>query len=454
MRGLLVVIFLLLALSAGFLVGWALTSLLPGRGRRLGKTLGALGLGVLLGLGSIAAYFAGPRRVGQISPAWERFQFDLPPIQICRAHVDEPIRRNVSLSDALSYLDQGAEVWNKKYKCVGCHVNGSYLLLRPALSRVAGAPSSATRQFFLASLEPFVGKKEELFLLTGNKSAQVVWAAAGLASWDAHVSGKLSPETDTILRCMFRLQRDNGGWLVPSCWPPLQSDSFQLATVAALAVATAPGWLEALEDQELKNRVDLLKRYLRDTVPPHNYARVWLLWASTELSGVLEPHSRAAIVQLIWSLQHEDGGWALRDFAAPGEWGGGSRRDQLKAEPDYSSAASDGHMTGLAVCVLRDAGIAATDPRIQKATSWLLSNQRESGRWWSRSLNTNTYHFLTYSATCFALTALSKCGKFPASAAQSGMARPPRRSDGNPRAGSAAARTLDVSPKGSPDPPS
>jgi squalene-hopene/tetraprenyl-beta-curcumene cyclase len=416
----LVTLFLLLALSAGFLVGWALIRLFFKREKLRSRTLGLFGLAGLLGAGAVGVYVAGLRSPGGLSGSsvsgvapWEEFQFEMDRIQIPRVDVDEPKRTTVSFPAALSYLDQGAEVWNKKYKCIGCHVNGSYLLLRPALSRFVGVPSTDTRDFFLQSLEPFVGKKEELLLLTGNKSAQVVWAAAGLASWDASVTGTLSAQTDATLRCMLRLQRENGEWLVPNCWPPLQSDGYQLATVAALAVGTAPGWLTTLKDPEAASRVARLRDYLHGTVPPHDYARVWLLWASTKLPEVAEPDSRAAILQSISRLQHQDGGWALRDFAAPRAWGDGSRGDQLEAEPDYRSAASDGHMTGLAVCVLRDAGMPANDPRIQKAVNWILKNQRKTGRWWASSLNTQSYHFLTYSATCFALAALEKCGRFP-----------------------------------------
>ena len=53
-------------------------------------------------------------------------------------------------------------------------------------------------------------------------------------------------------------------------------------------------------------------------------------------------------------------------------------------------------MTGLAVLVLREAGVPANDPRLQKGIQWLLANQRESGRWWTRSLNTDKAHYITY----------------------------------------------------------
>lgn len=49
----------------------------------------------------------------------------------------------------------------------------------------------------------------------------------------------------------------------------------------------------------------------------------------------------------------------------------------------------DGHQTGLAIVALREAGVPASDPQIQRGLRWLESNQRESGRWWTLSLNTD-----------------------------------------------------------------
>jgi len=436
MKEFLAVVFLLLALSAGVLFGWALIGLLPGRRRGSRSLLAGLGLGVLLATCAIAVYFFGLRasRVDQSTSTdpsklpWAKYQFELEGIRVPKAASDEPIRATVSFPAALSYLDQGAEVWNRKYRCIGCHANGSYLLFRPALSEVAGAPSSETRDFFLTHLSPYMGKREEILLVTGNRSAQVIWAAAGLANWDVYVRHALSPETDATLRSMFRLQQKNAEWMSPACWPPVQSDHFQLATVAAMAAGTAPGWLEkAAKDPEVKGRIDLLRTHLHDATPPHDYARVWLLWASLKFPGILDPDSRAAAIDLLWKRQHEDGGWALRDFAQPGQWGDGARKQTLEAEADFGHPASDAHMTGFAVTVLRDCGVPASDPRIEKAVRWILSNQRESGRWWARSLNSDTYHYLTYNATCFALTALWKCGRFPAQPGIQAAVAPSRR---------------------------
>ena len=63
--------------------------------------------------------------------------------------------------------------------------------------------------------------------------------------------------------------------------------------------------------------------------------------------------------------------------------------------------------------VLSEAGVPAKDKRLQKGVNWLLANQRESGRWWTRSLSTDKHHLITYSGTVYPLLALAKCGALP-----------------------------------------
>src|SRR4029453_2005246 len=81
-------------------------------------------------------------------------------------------------------------------------------------------------------------------LQSGTAPAQVVYVAAGLAEWDAHILRRLSSETEQALALMFQLQHDTGGWNSRDDWPPFESSAFQLATVAARAAGSAPGWLE------------------------------------------------------------------------------------------------------------------------------------------------------------------------------------------------------------------
>ena len=67
----------------------------------------------------------------------------------------------------------------------------------------------------------------------------------------------------------------------------------------------------------------------------------------------------------------------------------------------------------MALIALLEAGVSAQDSAVRQGVRWLLRNQRESGRWWTRSLNTDKYHFITYSGTLYPLVALHLSGVFP-----------------------------------------
>lgn len=342
----------------------------------------------------------------------QQAQYRADDIVVTGATAAEPLRKEFSLTKAGEYLEQGALAWSRSRKCVTCHTNGTYMVIRPALSPQLGPPTDEIRKFFVTELRELHSIDREK-LQTGTRAAQAIYIAAGLAEWDAHVTRKLSPETDEALRFAFSLQLETGTWTSLDCWPPFESSAYQEATVAAMAAATAPGWLDQLDDKKLQAGVEQLKQYLRETKPPHDYARLLLLWTSTRMTGLLQDDEQQALAETIWKHQQKDGGWAIRTFAKPEAWGRGNRAKKLRSEPDFEHPASDGHMTGLAVIVLRDAGIPADDPRIASAVEWLLANQRDSGRWWTRSLNTDRYHFITYSGTAYPLLALAKCGKLP-----------------------------------------
>jgi squalene-hopene/tetraprenyl-beta-curcumene cyclase len=216
---------------------------------------------------------------------------------------------------------------------------------------------------------------------------------------------------------MFAIQNENGTWGTLTCWPPYESDAYHEATVAAMAAATATGWLDkvaASDNAALKEAVERLRNYLRTEAPPHDYSRVLLLWAESRWPGLIDEARKAELVEMLRDHQREDGGWSIRTFATPETWGSGNRARKLRDEPDFDKPASDGHMTGLAIIVLRSSGIPANDRASAGGVKWLKANQRESGRWWTRSLNTDTWHFITYSGTAFPLLALQMCDELPA----------------------------------------
>ena len=86
-------------------------------------------------------------------------------------------------------------------------------------------------------------------------------------------------------------------------------------------------------------------------------------------------------------------------------WDGHKRKDDTKQELEKS----DGYGTGFVAYVLRQGGVPAEDDRLKKAIAWLKANQRESGRWFTRSPTRDSKHFISNAGTAFAVMAIEAC---------------------------------------------
>ena len=350
--------------------------------------------------------------------AWHipfQYQYHLKDVTYARP---SPAERIIPFSPklAVEYMEQGALAWSQEWKCVACHTNGSYMVVRPLLTPQLGQPQKQLRDFFVGTLNEELAS-DPADMRPELDSTQAVYVAAGLAIWDAHVTHRLSPETAEALSMMFKLQRADGDWTISDDNnPPLESNRYQLATVAARAIANAPGWLSQQRGTPMEAKIDLLENYLRaERKVQGDYDRTDLLWAASELPGLLHAKREQELIAMIFAHQMRDGGWSIRTFAQPQEWGNGNRAEKLRAEPEFANPPSDGHMTGLAIIALRKAGVPAGDPRIKRGVAWLLTNQRSSGRWWTRSLNRDGWQFISYSGTAYPLLALSLCDALPSS---------------------------------------
>ena len=338
-------------------------------------------------------------------------QYQLGDIVIPSARSDEPVRKVFSLQAATHYLANGSRIWTEQRKCISCHTNGTFMQLAPALPGVFEQEVQRQRDFFVTEVTRLAGEPVSSLKL-GYQPTQLAYLAQGLASFDAHGTKKLSPETKQALNLMLASQSDDGSFRNVPCWPPLESSEYHSATVAAHALSLAPGFLSQV-GQEQVDAVARLKHYLQTAEPSHDYARVLLLWAASHWDGLISDSQKRDIIKMILSHQKEDGGWSIRTFGTPETWAGGVRSKKLKLEPEFKTQPSDGHQTGLVIMVLRDAGVKADHPSIQSGIRWLKSNQRVSGRWWTRSLNTDKSHFITYSGTFYPLMALQKCDELP-----------------------------------------
>jgi squalene-hopene/tetraprenyl-beta-curcumene cyclase len=127
-----------------------------------------------------------------------------------------------------------------------------------------------------------------------------------------------------------------------------------------------------------------------------------LLWASTKLRGLMTEEEQAKAVAALRAKQRKDGGWSLASL------GTYKRHDDTPNDPD---AASDGYGTGFVTYVLLEAGVPKDDPAIRNAVKWLKANQRESGRWFTRSLSNDRAHYITNAGTAFCVLALAEAGE-------------------------------------------
>lgn len=331
---------------------------------------------------------------------------------LSRASADEP-KRTFSAKKADAYLKDGARLWFAQHQCVTCHTNGIYGSERPSLTPVLGAPDPEIRTHFVQDIESMhklEGAARKALHLR-DRPAQVVTITRGLVEWDARLSGKLTEDSKRALSLMFEVQAPDGSWGNVECWPPYESSNFQTATVAVTAAVAAPGWLGKIASVKQKQKFQKAVDYLRKTKPKQDYLRLLRLWTATRVPSLLDADEKRAVNNFVWERQNKDGGWSIRDFYTLSHWSPGSLPRTFLKDADFENPPSDGHMTGLALIVLMDSGLDPQDKRIQRGVEWLLANQRESGRWWTRSLNTDNYHFLTYSATAYALVALHKAGK-------------------------------------------
>jgi len=302
---------------------------------------------------------------------------------------DEPLAKQFSMRDAVQFLDTAALDWQKQRQCLTCHTNFAYLYARPAAGE--GGSAHATVRSFAEELV------RDRWPVKGPRwDAEVVATAAALAFNDVATTGELHPLTRTALDKVWTLQRDDGGWNWRKCdWPPMESDDHYGATLALIAAGVAPA--SYAETAAAKSGIAKARTYLRANPPPGVHHQAMLLWASAYVEELVSAEERKATVDKLWELQRPDGGWNL---ASLGHW---SRHDG--SAQDQNS--SDGYATGFLTYVLRVSGIPADDPRLKKSVAWLKSNQRESGRWFTRSLFKDNKHFISHAGTAFAVMAIS-----------------------------------------------
>jgi len=343
---------------------------------------------------------------------------------------------------AASYLDQRAKWWigwdhaqrEQGTFCMSCHTTVPYAIAQPALHHALAKPApSETERVIFENVAKRVRLWKDLAPLYSDKNdganksvesrgTESVVLAFVLATRDAE-TGKLSDESQQAFVNMWALQQSDGerkgAWL----WQlfdlnPWEGNisPYHGAALAAVAVGAAPQNYRSRP--EIQSNIAALREYLdREYSAQPLLNRAALLWASSKLPGLITEERRKSIIEELSARQQADGGWSLfpmsktwRDWspsALLGEW---KRND---GTPEDLS--SDGYATGLAVLVLRQAGVPRDDARVQRGRLWLVQHQNKAeGFWYTSSINkrrdpaSNVGRFMSDAATAYAVMALAE----------------------------------------------
>jgi squalene-hopene/tetraprenyl-beta-curcumene cyclase len=332
-----------------------------------------------------------------------------------------------SAADAARYLD-GRQIWWQGWKvsqrdhstvCVSCHTVLPYALSRSSLRGSLGEQDlSGPERVMLNNVLRRVKLWNEVgpFYYTGidgplktpeSRGTESVLNALVLAIYNPQKNQMTEIERsafDNAWELQLKSGPQAGAWdwlnfkLAP--WESNESQYYG-ATLAAIAVGKAPA--NYCVDPKIQGNLQLLRGYLRREYADQPLLnKVYLLWASGKLPGLLTDSERSALLTTILSKQRPDGGWSLSDLGA---W---QRKDGTALETK-----SDGYATGLTVLALEESGFAQNLPQAKRGLAWLEQNQLQGeGKWpaWSLNLKRDSAsyvgHFMNDAATGFAVLAI------------------------------------------------
>ncbi len=342
--------------------------------------------------------------------------------------------QTVDFKKTAKYLDSKQSHWFEwssskrgNTRCIACHTNLTYTIVRHDLAKFTGSDDLAVyNNKLLTNAKKRIENWDTIRVFYGgrkkaqSRGTEAIMNALILAKHDrASKREKISAATKQAFDILWKHQIPSGDaaggwhWLDFGLEPWESADgAYYGAAIAAIAIGTAPGYVN---HNEIKPNLAALKKYL---LKPYGselagnpklslYNRAYLLWASSELSGLLNQNQKSALHQKLFAKQNADGGWSLPSL---GKW------KRLDGTPQ--SKKSDGYATGLVVYAMLRSGVKKDNEKMKQAIAWLAKHQNADGSWTGISVNkdrTNAREpvksFFTHAATAMSALALIESKK-------------------------------------------
>ena len=350
------------------------------------------------------------------------------------------VARNWDPKAAAAYLDYRAGWWmewsgaarDQGTFCISCHTALPYALARPSLRAALTEDDPSEYEHRLIEnvekrvrlwnkIAPYYSDRGYDHKTAESRGTESVLNAVILTGRDSR-QGHLNDTTLAALGNMWELQlqagEDKGAW----AWLQFDQEPWEAndsayygATLAAIAVGTAPDHYAS--SPEIQTHLNLLREYLRrQSATQSTINRVFLLWASTKLPGLLDPEQQKSIIDEALSRQQSDGGWRLASIAW--RWKGWSVKSLLKMwlreDGTPLEGRSDGVATGVITYVLEEAGVPRENGQLRSGLAWLKNNQNMAEGFWPassvnkrKSMTSDTGRFMSDAATAYAVLALT-----------------------------------------------
>lgn len=315
---------------------------------------------------------------------------------------DEPLAEEFSTHRAITFVEHSVTRWQTNRKCVTCHTNGIHLV----------AASSATPSSEVFQANQLFARNYVTKYITGKSKPHgqhgaiegIVATSCFLAISEMNTGDELHPDTAAALDHIWTKQDPSGAWdkWLKCHWGPYEVDDHYGVTLAVIALNSTP---PAYQQKEISIRAKKkLQQFLQKNPPTTLHQKGMLLWASHDDPKLTRPNQIKTWINELKASQNKDGGWTLIQLGDD-NW----KREDRKPHHQIS----DGYATAFSIYALRQAGMPANDPAIQRGLRWLKTNQRESGRWFTHSPRRDGKHYITQAATNMALLALASCEELP-----------------------------------------